>query len=133
MATYRVSYSRDEAGWWIAELRGDVKGVHSNGRTIGDARRRVREALAAALDDDRAAEAAEFDEHIALPMGAQRTLALATAARKRAEAETREAQERTVAAVRELTKRAGLSVRDVADLLGLSHQRVQQLAAGRRR
>lgn len=130
MAPYRVSYSRDEAGWWIARVH-DVTGVHSNGRTIADARRRVREALAAALDDDRAAEAAEFLEHISLPMGARRTLARAAAARKRAEAEAEEARKRTANAVRELTRRLGLSMRDVAELLGLSHQRVQQLAAKR--
>jgi predicted RNase H-like HicB family nuclease len=133
MATYSVMFSRDEAGWWIAQLRGEPKGVHSNGRTIGDARRRLREALAAALDDDRAAEEAEFDEHIALPMGAERARAVATVARKRAEAQAKEAQERTAAAVRELSVRAGLSMRDIAELLGLSHQRVQQLAAALRR
>jgi predicted RNase H-like HicB family nuclease len=133
MATYRVAYWRDEAGWWIAELRGEPKGVHSNGRTIADARRRVRDALALALDDERAAETAEFDEHIVLPMGADRKVALANAARKNAEAKAREAQERTAAAIRDLSARAGLSVRDIAELLGLSHQRVQQVAAAHRR
>ncbi len=132
MATYRVTYERDEAGWWIARLHG-VPGVHSNGRTIADARRRVREALALALDDDRAAKAAELVDDVHLPVGARKTLARATAARKRAEAQAQEAQRSTAAAVRELRQRLGLSMRDVAELLNLSHQRVHQLAAAGRR
>jgi predicted RNase H-like HicB family nuclease/DNA-binding XRE family transcriptional regulator len=131
MAKYMVTYERDEDGWWIAHVQG-VAGVNSDGRTVADARRRVREALALAIGDERA-EAAQLVDEVKLPGDVRRAVARATAARTRLEATQAEAQQTTAAAVRELRKRLGLSARDIADLLGISHQRVQQLAtAGRR-
>lgn len=59
---YTVTYERDEAGWWIARVQG-VAGVNSDGRTVDDARRRVREALSLAIGDE-AAEAAELVEEV---------------------------------------------------------------------
>ena len=126
MVKYTVIYERDEAGWWIAEVQG-VAGVNSDGRTVADARRRVREALALAVGDQ-AAEAAEFIDDVKLPSEARKVVARATAARSKLDAVQVEAQETTATAVRELRKRLGLSVRDIAELLGISHQRVQQLA-----
>jgi predicted RNase H-like HicB family nuclease len=129
MAKYVVTYERDEAGWWISHVQG-VAGVNSDGRTVADARRRVREALALAIGDD-AAEAAELVDDVKLPADLRRVVARATAARAKLAALEAETQENTARAVRELRKRLGLSVRDVADLLGISHQRVQQLARAR--
>jgi predicted RNase H-like HicB family nuclease len=126
MAKYVVNYERDEAGWWIAELQG-VPGVNSDGRTVADARRRVREALSLAIGDD-PAEAAELVDHVKLPVQVRKVVARATTARSKLDAIQAEAQESTATAVRELRKRLGLSIRDIADLLGISHQRVQQLA-----
>ena len=42
--SYRVAYERDKSGWWIATVRG-VRGCHTQGRTVDEARRRIREAL----------------------------------------------------------------------------------------
>jgi predicted RNase H-like HicB family nuclease/DNA-binding XRE family transcriptional regulator len=130
MAKYTVTYERDEAGWWIAEVQG-VAGVNSDGRTVADARRRVREALALAVGDQ-AAEAAEFVDDVKLPSEARKVVARAAAARSKLDTVQVEAQETTATAVRELRKRLGLSVRDIAELLGISHQRVQQLARAAR-
>jgi predicted RNase H-like HicB family nuclease len=130
MAKYAVTYERDEAGWWIAEVHG-VAGVNSDGRTVADARRRVREALALAVGD-LAAEAAEFVDDVKLPGEARKAVARATAARSKLDAVQAEAQESTATAVRALRKRLGLSIRDIAELLGISHQRVQQLARAAR-
>jgi predicted RNase H-like HicB family nuclease len=55
--TYHVAYERDDSGWWVASIR-EVRGCHSQGRTIDEARRRVREALGLFIEDD--AESAEF-------------------------------------------------------------------------
>src|ERR1700683_586441 len=44
MTTYHVSYERDESGWWVASVR-EVRGCHTQGRTVDEARRRVLEAL----------------------------------------------------------------------------------------
>jgi predicted RNase H-like HicB family nuclease len=51
--TYTVTYLRDEAGWWIARVQG-IAGVNSDGRTLEEARYRVREALALAIGADAA-------------------------------------------------------------------------------
>ncbi len=125
MARYTVDYERDEAGWWIARVPG-VAGVHSNGRTIAEARRRVREALGLAIGDA-AADAAELADHVKLPRDLSAELNEYRRARKSAES----AQQRVVGVsqdlARKLTRKLGLSVRDIGELLDLSHQRVQQL------
>jgi predicted RNase H-like HicB family nuclease len=50
-----VAYERDDSGWWVASIR-EVRGCHSQGRTIDEARRRVREALELFVDNARSAE-----------------------------------------------------------------------------
>jgi predicted RNase H-like HicB family nuclease len=52
-----VAYEQDDSGWWVASIR-EVRGCHSQGRTIDKARRRVHEALGLFIEDD--AESAEF-------------------------------------------------------------------------
>ena len=104
--------------------------MNGDGRTVADARRRVREALALAIGDA-AAGAADLIDDVKLPGDARKLVARATAARSKLDAVQAEAQESTATAVRELRKRLGLSIRDIADLLGISHQRVQQLARAR--
>lgn len=127
MKTYKVRYDRDrESGWWVAQVR-EVPSAITQGRTIAEARRRIREALALALDDDAAVENARLVDEVRLPADARRALARARADRKKMEVEARRAQATTAAAVRTLIKSFGLSVRDTGELLGISHQRVQQL------
>ena len=48
--SYRVAYERDESGWWVATVRG-VRGCHTQGRTVDEARRRIREALELFVDN----------------------------------------------------------------------------------
>jgi predicted RNase H-like HicB family nuclease len=132
MSKYTVSYERDKSGWWVAQVKEAPEAI-TQGRTIAEARRRIREALALALNDDRKAERAKLVDDVKLPPDARRALARAQAARKRLEAETARVQGSTEAAIRQLVKRLGLSVRDAGELLGISHQRVQQLAHSGRR
>jgi predicted RNase H-like HicB family nuclease len=54
MDIYNVTYLRDESKWWVASVR-EVPGCHSQGRTIDQARRRVREALELFVDDAKSA------------------------------------------------------------------------------
>jgi predicted RNase H-like HicB family nuclease len=124
MKSYTVTYERDQDGWWVASVQG-VSGVHTQGRTIGDARHRIREALALAIGD-RAAERAELKSDVRLPVEAQKKVNAVLKARKRAEAERAKAQE-SIADVVRCFKKLRLSMRDAGELLGLSHQRVQQI------
>ena len=39
---YRVAYERDESGWCVTSVRG-VHSCHTQGRTVDEARRHIRE------------------------------------------------------------------------------------------
>jgi predicted RNase H-like HicB family nuclease len=125
--SYTVRYKRDETGWWVAQVK-EAPAAITQGRTIAEARRRIREALALALDDDAAAERARLIDDVRLPAEARRALQEARAARARLATESKKAQESTAKAVRTLLKSMHLSVRDAGDLIGISPQRVHQLA-----
>lgn len=124
LSSYRVSYERDPDGWWVASVRG-VRGCHTQGRTLAQTRRRIREALGLFVDDS---DSAELLDDVRLPATVRRALARSDSARALAEHQKAKARESMVQAVRLLTGELGLSLRDAADLLGMSHQRVQQLA-----
>lgn len=130
MSTYTVRYERDDTDWWVATVK-EVRGCHTQGRTIDQARRRIREALSLFVDD---AEEAELVDDVALPAGVRTLLNRVRATRKRAEEEAAKLQDSTAEAAQVLTKNVGVSVRDAGELLGLSHQRVHQLlTAGSRK
>jgi predicted RNase H-like HicB family nuclease len=119
---YTAEYSRED-GWWIVRIL-EVRGVHSNGRTLEEARRRVREALSLEIGDT--AFEVQFAEKIQLPLVATRELSRHRTQRRKAEAQTREAMKATRTAALALA-RAGLSVRDAGALLGLTGARVSQI------
>jgi predicted RNase H-like HicB family nuclease len=127
VSAYTVRYERDETGWWVATVK-EVRGCHTQGRTIDQTRRRIREALSLFVKD---ADEADLIDCIRLPENAQNLLNRLRATRKRAEQEAAKLQEATALAARVLTGDVGVSVRDAGELLGLSHQRIQQLTAGR--
>ena len=52
---FTVHYERDEDGWWVATINSE--GVVTQGRTLEQARERVRDALATALGSEVAANA----------------------------------------------------------------------------
>lgn len=121
-----VRYERDESGWWIAEAV-EIQGCRTQGRTVAQCRRRIREALALFVDDAVARKATLVDD-VRLGGGVTRVVRRVAAARRKADAVQAKVQRDTRAAVKELTGRLGLSVRDAAEVLGISYQRVQQLA-----
>jgi predicted RNase H-like HicB family nuclease len=120
---YRVVFERDDGRAWIAHVP-SVRGCHTYGRTINQARKRVREALALWVDD---AETAELVEDVRLPPRALEAVRRSRNARRRATEQREKAHETTAEAARTLVEDLDLGLRDAADLLGLSHQRVQQL------
>jgi len=115
--SYRVVYELDESGHWIARTP-KVKGCHTYGRSLSEARARIREALGLFVDD---ADRAELVDDVRLPADMRRLVDSYRVARGRAERERKQAD----AAARRLAAR--LSRRDTAELLKISYQRVQQL------
>jgi predicted RNase H-like HicB family nuclease len=125
MKTYHVDYERDAAGWWVASVR-RIRGCHTQGRTVDEARRRLREALGLFVED---AGSVRLVDHVRLPARAAKAVRDYASLRKKA----REQDRRAIAAARRAVRilRQGqlkMSGRDAAQLLGLSHQRVHQLA-----
>jgi predicted RNase H-like HicB family nuclease len=129
MNIYTVRYEKDETGWWVATVK-EVRGCHTQGRTIEQARRRIREALGLFVDH---AENAELIDDVVLPANARTLLKRVLSTRKRAEEEAIKLQNTTAEAAEVLTKDVGVSVRDAGELLGLSHQRVHQLLTSKPR
>lgn len=123
MKRYTVRYERDEGGWWVATVP-RIHGCHTQGRTLAEARRRIREALALFVDH---AEKADLRDEIHLPKDVRRTLLQVAEYRH----DVAKLQKRSAGAiekaVKQLTERLNLSTRDQADLLGLSHQRIHQI------
>ena len=125
MNTYHVAYERDESGWWVASVR-EVRGCHTQGRTVDEAKRRIREAMEVFVDD---ARSAKLVDDVKLPAMAAKAIRAYATLRKRADQEDRRAALAARRAVRLL--RGGklkMSARDAARVLGVSHQRVHQLA-----
>src|SRR5215204_7701437 len=60
---YRVVFERDGSGAWIARVP-RVRGCHTYGRTLQQARRRIREALSLWVED---ADSVELVEDVRLP------------------------------------------------------------------
>ncbi len=123
MKRYRVVLERDESGAWIATVL-SVPGCHTYGRSLVEAKRRVREVLRLWVDD---VDTAELVDDVRLPAEAVAALRQSVRARETLVRARDVAGSATVEAVRRLVDELGLGVRDAAYLLGLSHQRVQQL------
>jgi len=120
---YTVDYVLGDDGWWTASVR-EVRGAHTQGRSIAQARRRVREALSLFVED---AERAELLDHIRIDAETRAVLRKATRARFELERQQKNAGALARTAVKRLTAR--MSVRDASEILGVSPQRVQQLAS----
>ena len=120
--SYTILYERDSAGWWVASVP-QVPGCHTQGRTIRQARERIREALGLFVKN--AAKVRLVDD-VRLPKDVRRLIDAQRLARERTERDQEHAQETLRRAAQRLAK-LRVSVRDAGELLGLSHQRVQQL------
>lgn len=123
--TYTIVYTRDQvSGWWVAGVKG-LKGCITQGRTIEQARGRIREALQAWFDLSKPFSGTLIDK-VALPAPARRKITAFLTARERAAKANEGLSASSRAAVRELVDQ-GLSLRDAGELLGLTRQRAQQL------
>ncbi len=132
--TFTVVYEPDEGGWH-AYIQA-VRGCRTFGKSLGLARRNIREALSTCVDvlgddADRIAEQATFVDDVRLPGRLKSLIAQLHAARKQAEAHQERMQAKMTEALLTLA-RSGFSTRDAADVVGVSHQRVHQITADRR-
>ena len=119
---YRAVYDRDADGRWNVEIQ-DVAGCYTYGRTIAQARERIREALGLYVQN---AEHATIVDDVRLPARARKRLERLARARADAERMQQNLNEEQRAAARQL-REAGFSFRDSGDLLGCTRQRVEQL------
>src|SRR3989304_10284925 len=70
VTSYRVAYERDQSGWWVATVRG-VRGCHTQGRTVDEARRRIREAMELFVND---ARSTRLIDDVRLPASAAKAI-----------------------------------------------------------
>jgi predicted RNase H-like HicB family nuclease len=123
MKSYTVRYERDKAGWWVASVL-KVRGCHTQGRSINQARTRIREALSLFIAN---ADTVELLDDIKLPLNAQKLVRQTIDNRKMVDAANSKFTKTQVKAAEVLIKDLGVSVRDAGEVLGISHQRVAQL------
>jgi predicted RNase H-like HicB family nuclease len=125
--TFKVIYEYDvdpkQGAGWLVHIP-EVQSCHTDGRSLAEARRNIREALAVCLDDedrDAIAEAATFDEEFRMPSALRKAVKRATKAREQA-AKQRAAEVEAARAIAET-----LSLRDAGELLGMSPEGVRKL------
>jgi predicted RNase H-like HicB family nuclease len=119
---YTAVYEREDDGRWVVRIP-RVKGCHSYGRTIDQARERIREALSLYVKN---AKSATIVDDIRLPASVQKQVVDAQTFRDDAAKAESAMVNAQLKAVR-LLRKFKLGHRDAGRLLGLSHQRVHQL------
>jgi predicted RNase H-like HicB family nuclease len=124
---YTVQFDKDaDSGWWVVTVP-EIPGCLTQGRSLAEGRRRIREALALFIDEKLAATVDLVDD-VRLPRSTGAVVKQAATVRAQLDELQAEAIKATSAAAKLLVRKSGLSVRDAADLLGVSYQRIQQLA-----
>jgi predicted RNase H-like HicB family nuclease len=128
VAEHRVIYRRSPKGGWVASVEG-VRRCRGRGRTLRQARRHLRSALARVVSDP---YSIDFVEDVRLPPPARRLIVQHWAARRRLEKETARAEGATRAALEALLG-LHLNIKDAGDLLGLPPLKLQKLRVPRAR
>lgn len=124
---FKVVFEQEGSGWRASIP--EVRGCDAWGRSLSEARRKVRKALAASNLKNAASVARKVDlvDVVRLPASAKKELARYSEARSRAQAEVQTLRRATRSVVSTLTSKFGISLRDASALLGLSRERVRQL------
>jgi hypothetical protein len=125
--TYKVVFEQEGSGWRASIP--EIRGVEAWGRSLSEARRKVRKSLSGSPVKNAASVArkAELLDEVKLPGQAKKELERYAEARARAQAEVSALRQSTRSVVDTLTRKFGISLRDASALLGLSRERVRQL------
>lgn len=122
MAEHRVVYRRNASGQWVGTVVGRRR-CRGQGRTLRQARQRLRAALARVVEDP---FEVDFAEDVRLPPPARARLVRHWKARRRLERETERADLASTQALQALLA-LKLNIKDVGDLLGLSPLKLARL------
>jgi len=122
VAEHRVVYRRNAAGDWVASVPGRRR-HRGQGKTLRQARQRLRAALARMVEDP---FEIDFVEDVRLPPPARALLVAHWKARRRLERETERADLASTKALSALLA-LRLNIKDVGDLLGLSPLKLVRL------
>ena len=115
----KVVFEQEGSGWRVSSP--DMKGSEAWGRSLSEARRKIKKELGGA------AKKSELVEDVRLPGATKKELERYSATRKKALEELEELRRATRGIVSLLTQKHGISLRDASSLLGLSRERVRQL------
>lgn len=126
VAVYRRDPEDEHA--WLVHIEG-IQGCHTFGRSLGAARRAIRDA--AQLFADEMGKGAEIVDRIELPKELRGPVSEAARARAAVRAAERKRDEATRRAVKRLAAK-GISTRDAGEVLDYSQQRIAQLLARHR-
>jgi predicted RNase H-like HicB family nuclease len=128
--TFKAVFEPDGAGWVVSIPA--LQGCHSQGRSLSEARTRIRDALSLheeQLDGKvrQVARDAVLEEDVRLPAELRAAIRRVHRARERAAVAASEVREAQSAAARALSETR--SLRDAGELLGLSHQAIKKILA----
>jgi predicted RNase H-like HicB family nuclease len=119
---HRVVYRRNASGAWVASVPGRRR-LRGQGKTLRQARQRLRAALARMVEDP---FEIDFVEDVRLPPPARALLVAHWKARRRLERETELFDLASTKALSALLA-LRLNIKDVGDLLGLSPLKLARL------
>jgi predicted RNase H-like HicB family nuclease len=120
---YTVKFTPDESGWWVAEVV-ELPGCLTQGRTIDQARTRIREAIQVYLDLPKP-YAGELVDEVELTK-AQRD-AIGYLRTMQATLKSAAAAEKSAAMVAVARLAATMSLHDAGSLIGVTKQRAHQI------
>jgi len=122
---YTVKFEQDEDGWWVAQVK-EYPAALTQGRTLGEARQRIREALALVLNVAVSSiPVSALRDEVVFPKPIQGLINRTVEARRAKEKAERETKESMEALYPKLRKYR-LSNRDIGSLLGTSGQNVHK-------
>lgn len=122
MKTYRVVLEPVEDGYWMASVPA-VQGCRTQGKSVAQARRRIRDALSLFVDD---AEKAELDFDMELPKALRKEVQAYHDKMDAAKRAQDAANDAGITIARRVSGQYHMTVRETAAVLGVSHQLVHQ-------